>query len=115
MLEADELVNDPETVGYIIIGPRLLIQCRICLRKVLTLAGAYRLRVPIWEEDDCRDCRICQNACPERAILRAEGENGKGTYAAVPEKCIGCGICAASCPCGVWRLRENTEPLDMYR
>ena len=77
--------------------------------------GAYRLRVPIWEEDGCRDCRICQNACHERAILRAEGENGKGTYAAVPEKCIGCGICAASCPCGVWRLRENTEPLDMYR
>ena len=43
MLEADELVNDPETVGYIIIGPRLLMQCRICLRKVLTLAGAYRM------------------------------------------------------------------------
>lgn len=43
MLEADELVNDPETVGYIIIGPRLLTQSRICLRKVLTLAGAYRM------------------------------------------------------------------------
>ena len=25
-----------------------------------------------------------EKLCPERAIVRAEGENGKGTYAAVP-------------------------------
>ena len=43
MLEADELLTNPQTVEYIIVGPRLLTQSRRCLRKVLTLAGAYRM------------------------------------------------------------------------
>ncbi|MBQ9456849.1 MAG: heparinase II/III family protein [Thermoguttaceae bacterium] len=43
MLEADALVKNPQTVEYIIIGPRLLTQSRRCLKKVLTLAGAYRM------------------------------------------------------------------------
>ena len=43
LLEADDLVKSPKTVEYIIVGPRLLSQSRKCLRRVLTLAGAYRL------------------------------------------------------------------------
>ena len=23
------------------------------------------------------------------------------------EKCIGCGICAGLCPCGIWEMEEN--------
>ncbi len=43
ILEADSLLNESKTVEYIIVGPRLLTQSRKCLRRVLTLAGAYRL------------------------------------------------------------------------
>ena len=43
LLEADELVKTKGTVEYIIVGPRLLSQSRKCLKRVLTLAGAYRL------------------------------------------------------------------------
>ena len=85
--------------------------------EVLSLIthGAHRLRAPVWEPSGCRDCKICENVCPEKAIARVGDEHGKGIYTSAPDKCIGCGICAASCPCGVWQIRENTEPMDMYR
>ncbi|MCD8493526.1 MAG: 4Fe-4S binding protein [Geovibrio sp.] len=25
----------------------------------------------------------------------------------MPQKCIGCGICAGVCPCGVWTMADN--------
>ena len=31
------------------------------------------------------------------------------------EKCIGCGICAGICPCGIWTMLPNEEPIKMYR
>lgn len=43
LLEADALLADKSTVIYKIVGPRLLSQSRECLKRVLTLAGAYRL------------------------------------------------------------------------
>ena len=73
--------------------------------------GTYRLRVPVWNGADCRDCKMCLNACPEKAILRAEN----GQYTPDGKKCIGCGICAGVCPCGVWKLRDNSEAIGMYR
>ena len=28
--------------------------------------------------------------------------------------CIGCGICAGVCPCGVWTIKDNPEKIPMY-
>ena len=36
-----------------------------------------------------------------------EHENGKFEYVSDPNKCIGCGICAGLCPCGIWEMEEN--------
>ncbi len=77
--------------------------------------GLYRLRVPARNAELCRDCRICLSACPEKAITRLEGEDGRGDYVSDPEKCIGCGLCAGSCPFGAWSLRSNPDPVQMYR
>lgn len=81
--------------------------------------GAYRLRAPSWDDGkngvSCRDCRICAGSCPEKAISRVEGEDGKGKYVSDTEKCIGCGICAGVCPCNVWHIGKNQDPIDMYR
>ena len=30
-------------------------------------------------------------------------------------KTEGCGICAGVCPCGIWSLKDNPEPIEMYR
>ena len=55
----------------------------------------------------CRDCEICKETCPELAISRILNENGSFEYVSDPTKCIGCGICAGVCPCGVWTMSSS--------
>ncbi len=63
----------------------------------------------------CRDCKICLNSCPEKAISRIELDDGSWQYVSDESKCIGCGICAGVCPCGVWNIRDNPNEISMYR
>ncbi|MEG6503488.1 MULTISPECIES: 4Fe-4S dicluster domain-containing protein [unclassified Desulfovibrio] len=90
----------------------------------LVAVGDYRLRVPAWENrghagdgssacslsvsGPCRDCKICIKSCPQKAIRRKQVNEGFD-YAADPARCIGCGICAAVCPCGVWRMHASQD------
>ncbi len=55
----------------------------------------------------CRDCGLCKQSCPQNAISKIEKENGKFEYVSDPNKCIGCGICAGLCPCGIWEMEDN--------
>jgi NADPH-dependent glutamate synthase beta subunit-like oxidoreductase/Pyruvate/2-oxoacid:ferredoxin oxidoreductase delta subunit len=52
----------------------------------------------------CRDCSMCLEACPEGAIRRVEKEDGAYEYVSEDHLCIGCGICAGICPCGIWAM-----------
>ncbi|MBR0062347.1 MAG: FAD-dependent oxidoreductase, partial [Selenomonadaceae bacterium] len=63
----------------------------------------------------CRDCKMCLNSCPEKAISRIEHDDGSWEYVSDENKCIGCGICAGVCPCGVWNLCDNTEEIKLYK
>ena len=63
----------------------------------------------------CRDCKMCLNSCPEKAISRIENPDGSWQYFSDENKCIGCGICAGVCPCGVWNIQDNTAEIKMYR
>ena len=62
----------------------------------------------------CRDCRMCYRSCPEKAITRIEQSNGTVRYVSDPERCIGCGICAGVCPCGIWTMSPNREELPAF-
>jgi glutamate synthase domain-containing protein 3/ferredoxin len=55
----------------------------------------------------CRDCHICESTCYYGAITRRDLGDGGFEYVVDDEKCIGCGFCAGTCPCGVWEMREN--------
>lgn len=55
----------------------------------------------------CRDCGFCEEACPEFAISRVSKDDETFEYVCNPEKCIGCGICAGVCPCGIWTMTSN--------
>jgi NADPH-dependent glutamate synthase beta subunit-like oxidoreductase/Pyruvate/2-oxoacid:ferredoxin oxidoreductase delta subunit len=63
----------------------------------------------------CRDCHMCFKSCPENAISRVQTADGGFEYVSDPNKCIGCGICAGVCPCGIWSMYKNEEPINMYR
>jgi len=54
----------------------------------------------------CRDCTMCLEACPEGAIRRVEKEDGTFEYVSDDDVCIGCGVCAGMCPCGVWAMEQ---------
>lgn len=54
----------------------------------------------------CRDCSMCLEACPEAAIRRVEKEDGSFDYISDDHICIGCGICAGICPCGIWTMEQ---------
>ncbi len=56
----------------------------------------------IFNEDRCKGCGLCVNACPKQ-ILRISKDriNAKGHFPAEitdQEKCIGCASCAIMCP-----------------
>ncbi len=64
----------------------------------------------------CRDCHLCETICPEGAITRREleythingYESGLGAsyeYVSDDKKCIACGFCVDTCPCGIWTLK----------
>lgn len=57
----------------------------------------------------CRDCHLCETICPTNAIFRREKAPGPGEanyeYISDDTKCIACGFCADTCPCGIWVLR----------
>lgn len=63
----------------------------------------------------CRDCHLCETICPTGAITRQESEYSSGDgnqfglegnylYVSDDEKCIACGFCADTCPCGIWTM-----------
>ncbi|MBU4261339.1 MAG: hypothetical protein KKC76_05595 [Proteobacteria bacterium] len=48
---------------------------------------------------------MCETICPTGAISRVKlGENDH-KYVSDDEKCIACGFCANTYPCGVWLMR----------
>ncbi len=63
----------------------------------------------------CRDCHMCMKSCPENAISRVALPDGGFEYVSDGAKCIGCGICAGVCPCGIWTMYDNAETINMYR
>ncbi len=55
-----------------------------------------------FQEDRCKGCALCVNACPKSiVVLDTRRMNAKGYHPATitdPEKCIACGFCAMMCP-----------------
>lgn len=69
-----------------------------CVKPDLNDIGIVGQRVPRYDPEKCRACKVCQveKACPIGAAVLPEGEK----LSLSPEACNHCGRCAGSCPFG---------------
>jgi len=57
--------------------------------------GDWRSNRPIYDSEQCIQCRLCWVYCPDSAVkVDGDGEVVGFNY----KYCKGCGICAAECP-----------------
>ncbi|MDR1114492.1 MAG: 4Fe-4S dicluster domain-containing protein [Candidatus Margulisbacteria bacterium] len=54
--------------------------------------------------NECQDCYKCVRVCAVKAI---KIQNGHAEV--LPERCVACGTCVASCPAGAKRIRSDLE------
>jgi NADPH-dependent glutamate synthase beta subunit-like oxidoreductase/glutamate synthase domain-containing protein 3 len=93
---------------------------KVILQKALTITHYIPDTVDSTEQNQadrclscasCRDCHLCETICPTGAISRKEldfssqyGVERSFEYVADDKKCIACGFCADTCPCGIWTM-----------
>ncbi|GAB6156115.1 ferredoxin family protein [Desulfosporosinus burensis] len=54
-----------------------------------------------FDEDRCKGCELCAEACPKNIVIMADYLNAMGFHPATvlkQEECISCGFCARMCP-----------------
>ncbi|HSW36177.1 MAG TPA: 4Fe-4S binding protein [Candidatus Limnocylindrales bacterium] len=65
------------------------------------------------DEERCKGCALCIDACPQQIIELAASINAKGFHPAAvmdQERCTGCALCALMCPdlvISVYRPERN--------
>ncbi|MFO7796093.1 MAG: 2-oxoacid:acceptor oxidoreductase family protein [Promethearchaeati archaeon] len=70
--------------------------------------GEYEM---IWDEETCTDCAQCWFICPDFAILRKKGDDGKYHMAGIDkEHCKACQNCLEICPVNAISKRLKQDP-----
>lgn len=62
---------------------------------VVTKTGTWRTYVPVFDNEKCIKCSLCEIYCPECCIHQVDG-----LFVPDLEYCKGCGVCANECPRG---------------
>jgi pyruvate ferredoxin oxidoreductase delta subunit len=57
--------------------------------------GDWRVSYPVFHNEKCGGCRLCEMACPEGCVT---GDPKAKHFEFDPYYCKGCGICMAVCP-----------------
>lgn len=60
--------------------------------------GAWRTFKPVYDDDKCIRCALCELYCPEGCVEKKDDGSEKGIYRPDYDFCKGCGICANECP-----------------
>jgi 2-oxoglutarate ferredoxin oxidoreductase subunit delta len=65
-----------------------------------------------FDEDRCKGCELCTDACPKKIIIMADHFNAMGFHPATvveQDKCISCGFCYRMCPDVVITVRKEEK------
>lgn len=66
-----------------------------CMKPSLNDFGVEGHKIPVYNEDDCRGCKVCmiEKSCPMKAAKLSDGK-----LAIDDEICKTCGVCTGKCP-----------------
>lgn len=67
--------------------------------------GDWRISVPEYLADKCKQCLLCAPVCPDSSIPVTDGKRGDFDF----EHCKGCGICAKVCPFGAIIMKKEEK------
>lgn len=75
-----------------------------CVKPDLNDLGVIGQRVPRFNAEKCRSCKVCQaeKTCPMSAV-----EVKNGTPVIHTDSCINCGRCVAACPFGAFEAQTT--------
>ena len=62
--------------------------------SLLVETGDWRVNVPVFKEDKCKQCLLCVPFCPDSSIPVKDGKRLDFDF----KHCKGCGICVEVCP-----------------
>ena len=62
--------------------------------SLLVETGDWRVDVPVFKEDKCKQCLLCVPFCPDSSIPVKDGKRLDFDF----KHCKGCGICVEVCP-----------------
>jgi heterodisulfide reductase subunit A len=66
------------------------------------------------QEELCRGCGRCEDACQHGAIELTGDDDGMKRASIIPIQCVGCGVCVSVCPSGALSLRDmSSREMDM--
>ena len=71
----------------------------------LTKTGEWRSDMPIFHEENCKQCLLCVPYCPDGSIPVADGKRLEFDY----DYCKGCGICATVCPFDAIEMKKEVK------
>ena len=67
--------------------------------------GEWRVAVPAWQSESCKQCLLCVPVCPDSSIPVKEGKRSDFDF----DHCKGCGICFKVCPFKAISFKKNGE------
>jgi electron transport complex protein RnfB len=76
-------------------------QCGACVVKcpqnsiIMENKPDFKGRVAVIDAESCIGCTICYKVCKFDAV---KGGTPKEKHEIIPDKCVGCGLCATKCP-----------------
>jgi len=67
--------------------------------------GEWRVDVPVFLADKCKQCLLCLPVCPDSAIPVKDGKRLDFDF----DHCKGCGICAKVCPFKAIEMKKEEK------